>query len=172
MRAGPSAPRHPWPRGALPKRPRDPPGFTLDGPKARPSSPQDGPRRRQDAPRRHQEAPRPPKTSPRGPKTPLRASQEAPRPAQETSGTPRGASKCSETIELINFCLSSVCGSRGQQDGPKTLPKRPQMPSEWSKPCPAARKTAHTSILNPPGLDFKPSRPRFPTLQTSILILS
>ena len=56
------------------------------------------------------------------------------------------------------------------QGAPKTPPKRPLMPSGWSKLCPAAQKAAQkffrprlwalqTSMLNPSGLDFGPSRP-------------
>ena len=46
---------------------------------------------------------------------------------------------------------------RTSQDGPKMPPKRLQMPSGWSKLCPAAQKTPQTSIWDPPGLVFRPS---------------
>ena len=63
-------------------------------------------------------------------------------------------------------------GLLAPQDGPKKLPRRPQ---DASKRIPEALRMVQTvpsCLKDLPDLDLGSSRPRFPSLQTSILILS
>ena len=63
-------------------------------------------------------------------------------------------------------------GLLAPQDGPKKLPRRPQDASKMTPDALRMVQTVPNCSKDRPDLDLGPSRPRFPTLQTSILILS